>query len=285
MEYRQLSLEKKLKLYHTALKLKKEKNIGRRKISKILNLSPDLVGSWLYRNVNPINPMFRLEIVDMFRGEKNPAKRIDVRLKISSALRGRKKSKDWIRNIAFAQTRKLIPYQTLKNLYCEQKLSTYEIAQKLNVYKSSVFRQLKWYNIPTRTTSESVRLSKLKRKDELSKTAKENNIINNIFKNIHICPNKIEQKLINLLKKDNLFFRYTGDGSFCVKGFYPDFVNEEKRLIIEVFGDYWHKPKEIKWKSAIFKSANFNSLFIWEHELNKEPEIVIEKIKNFMEAH
>ena len=56
-----------------------------------------------------------------------------------------------------------------------------------------------------------------------------------------------------------------------------------------MFGDYWHNNPKMKYtlredvRREIFKKYGFDLLVIWEHEL-EEPEKVVEKIRNFVEA-
>lgn len=114
----------------------------------------------------------------------------------------------------------------------------------------------------------------------------------------NIKPNKPEKIVINLIKQYNINFNYVGDGKFWITSkdgsFNPDFINEEKKLIIEVFGDYWHnKDKKIvdrdRRRLKAYNNNGYKTLIIWEHELNgnkrygKElsEEDIINKIKNF----
>lgn len=97
-----------------------------------------------------------------------------------------------------------------------------------------------------------------------------------------IKPNKSEIKLMELLEsiqpKD---WKYVGDGSLVIAGKNPDFINVNgKKLIIEMFGDYWHRNDSVRKRAAIFRPFGFRTLVIWEHELKNEVE-VIKKIMRF----
>ena len=94
-------------------------------------------------------------------------------------------------------------------------------------------------------------------------------------------------------------FKYVGNGSCWVSAkdkddklyhLNPDFISiDDKRLVIEVFGDYWHSEAitkkqpalEESFRRELFASINFKMFVIWEHEL-KEPDMVVNKIRNFI---
>ena len=83
-------------------------------------------------------------------------------------------------------------------------------------------------------------------------------------------PNKVETRLGKLIE----FacpgeYAYTGNGSILVCGYAPDFsnVNGQKK-VIEMFGDYWHKPNSDSSRIEMFKSFGYDCLVIWESEMS-----------------
>jgi len=95
-------------------------------------------------------------------------------------------------------------------------------------------------------------------------------------------PEKILESLLNLsLKKE---YKYVGNGKLFINRFNPDFVNKKNNKIIEMYGDYWHnKPswkKRDKRRLKVYKEHNYETLIIWQHEL-EYPEKVIAKIMEF----
>jgi len=98
-------------------------------------------------------------------------------------------------------------------------------------------------------------------------------------------PNKPERIMINLIKKNNLPFNYTGDGQVIIGGFNPDFLSKNPKQIIEVFGDYWHNLPKIKSRDKKrfweYKKYGYETLVVWEHEL-KNPFQVLNKIREFI---
>lgn len=90
------------------------------------------------------------------------------------------------------------------------------------------------------------------------------------MKSNNIRPNKAELKLNNLLQ--TIFsgeYKFVGDGEFVISGKCPDFVNiNGKKKIIELYGDYWHKGENPQDRIDLFKQYGYDTLVIWEKELN-----------------
>lgn len=99
----------------------------------------------------------------------------------------------------------------------------------------------------------------------------------------HTRPNKPEIELLELLQK--LYpndWKYVGDGNLVIAGKNPDFVNVNgKKLLIELFGDYWHRNDSPRKRAAVFKPFGFRTLVIWQHELKNKTN-VIRRIRRFV---
>lgn len=101
-------------------------------------------------------------------------------------------------------------------------------------------------------------------------------------------PNKAEARLLALLKKHRLPYEYVGDGRLVICGYNPDFANVNgKKKLIELFGDYWHSLKKIRYwhqtdlgRMMAYKPLGYDCLVVWEHELYS-PEVLIAKIKTW----
>lgn len=95
-------------------------------------------------------------------------------------------------------------------------------------------------------------------------------------------PTKPERFLQELL--DEHFpgeWKYVGDGKVIIERKNPDFINcNGRKMLIEVFGEYWHKKEEEQERRGFFLQYGFQCLILWQHEL-KVPELVIKKIKEF----
>lgn len=101
-----------------------------------------------------------------------------------------------------------------------------------------------------------------------------------------IKPNKPEKILIRLLKEKNLPYKYVGNFKLMIGNKNPDFVNFDKKKLIELFGHFWHSErvenvdKHVKGRKDYFKKHGFDTLIVWDNELN-DPERVVDKIIKF----
>ena len=80
--------------------------------------------------------------------------------------------------------------------------------------------------------------------------------------------NKTEAKLGKTLGNQ---FKYTGNGTKIIDGKVPDFVNEIEKVIVEMYGSYWHRnettQKTIE-RINLFKSHGYSTVIIWENEVD-----------------
>lgn len=134
-------------------------------------------------------------------------------------------------------------------------------------------------------------------KQAISKAHKENFLNENYRKNFgqrfHRKPGILEEELINLINSNNLPFQYTGDGKFWIGNKNPDFRNTAgKKQVIELLGEYWHQTRQnIRFHQTAegtkehYQKAGFNCLIIWDYEVKKDPQQVLQKIKAFSESN
>lgn len=81
-------------------------------------------------------------------------------------------------------------------------------------------------------------------------------------------PNNLERKLWKILGPS---FSYTGDGSFKIDNLRPDFVSKTRRVVIEVYGMYWHKDETISKtmrRVCRFNRCGWRCIIIWEDEIH-----------------
>jgi len=80
-------------------------------------------------------------------------------------------------------------------------------------------------------------------------------------------PERAVQKYLN--KKFPNEWRYNGYGAEGVifGGKVPDFVNiNGKKQVLEVFGQYWHQPKEVEPLKEHYRKFGFKCIIIWERD-------------------
>lgn len=102
---------------------------------------------------------------------------------------------------------------------------------------------------------------------------------------------KPERRLERLL--NSLFpgeYKYVGNGQIYIGYKNPDFINiNGQKKIIEVFGDYWHSkeatgvPIKVHENRRInhFAKYGYQTLIIWQRELNKVSRNLIRRIREF----
>jgi len=111
--------------------------------------------------------------------------------------------------------------------------------------------------------------------EELLRKAKERgirnfqseNYLNKFIKGCTAKPNRHEKFLNKYLKFLNLDFLYVGNYKKWIGGKNPDFIMGT--LLIEYFGTYWHDVKDEEERINHFKNYGYETLVIWEEELNK----------------
>jgi len=87
-------------------------------------------------------------------------------------------------------------------------------------------------------------------------------------KNTGTGQNKTEAKLGQILGNQ---FKYTGNGTKLINGKVPDFVNESAKVIVEMYGRYWHRNETVQKteeRIKLFKSHGYNTIIIWENEVD-----------------
>lgn len=103
----------------------------------------------------------------------------------------------------------------------------------------------------------------------------------------HTHPNHAETEMLELLNQ--LYPRqwaFVGDGSLIINGKNPDFINTNgRKIIIELFGNYWHKKEEEQERIAIFDKYGFSTLIIWDTELPDKTELTKKIIEFVSKPH
>ena len=97
-------------------------------------------------------------------------------------------------------------------------------------------------------------------------------------------PTSLEKQMIEIIKKNNLPYKYTGDGSFLIGRKNPDFVNiNGEKICIEVANTVLlHHPENYeKERREYFLKYGWKCIIIKTNKLIEQE--VLEKIKNELE--
>lgn len=182
--------------------------------------------------------------------------------------------------------------EELKHLYLDENLSTVEIGAIYGVSFGLVSRWIHFYGIPVRGMKERAELVMQKPGTRAKCSISRKKLIENNPEIIRIClrsrrPTDLEAKLISIIDKNQLPYKYTGDGSFIVGGKNPDFVNTNSaKVAVDIFGDYWHEPNEVEERQAIFASYGWSLFIMWESDLKTLGENdIVQILKNAVLDH
>ena len=114
--------------------------------------------------------------------------------------------------------------------------------------------------------------------------------LKSMLHNRFVKPSTFEKKISNLCIENNLPFIYVGNGKFFIGRFNPDFIDEQRNLVIEVFYSYHkielfgsvekYKEDRIKY----FRDYGWEIIFLDENDVDVRnwKEICLKKIKEGM---
>lgn len=110
-------------------------------------------------------------------------------------------------------------------------------------------------------------------------------VIKNTLKGLFgIRPTSYEKKVMDVIKKYNLPYKYVGDGTFLIEGKNPDFVNiNGKKIAIEVFEDFFKMQfygsikNYIDERKSFFNKYGWDVIFLNRDDIKNE-QIVLSKI-------
>lgn len=207
------------------------------------------------------NYMHRPEMRVRMIGDNNPMRRPEVAKKVSEKLKGKlrldlrcKRSLEWRTNISKAHKGINKPW-----LLGEKNPS------KRQEVRKKISKAMMGENNP---------MSNMQYREK----AIRNSMLSN-----HIKPNKKELQLSSILQElQPNEWQFVGDGKVIIEGFCPDFINVNgKKLVIEFNGEYWHRNSQERDQRKIeaYASKGFETLTIWENELNDVKEIKSKIIK------
>ena len=79
-----------------------------------------------------------------------------------------------------------------------------------------------------------------------------------------------------ICKKHQLPFKFVGNGSLWLGNANPDFAHTNKKIALEVFGDYWHSPllnrnisevQTVEGRTKQLAAEGYKTIILWESDL------------------
>jgi len=152
--------------------------------------------------------------------------------------------------------------EELKEMY--KTMTQQDIADNLGYNQGHIGWLFKKYGIEARDRSSfHPRICSKETRKKMSNKAKGNTH----WKFGGKFPNSEEKKMIHFFKKWSFPFKYVGDGSYLVGGKNPDFIDEEKKLAVEFYGELWHDLDDEPKRVNFFKECGWNTLIVWGREV------------------
>ena len=182
----------------------------------------------------------------------------------------------------------LLNREWLSEQYTIKKLSGGEIAEIVGCSRGIIYKRLHKYNIPLRSRAElgGILLGAKNHfygkhhtkatKDKIREARKKQKIPTH-----HTKPELIFEEICN---NNNLPFHFVGDSQLWIgkgsKKLNPDFCElNGKKIVVEIFGDYWHSPlinrkikeyQTLEYRLGHYKKYGWEPIFIWESDLLRD---------------
>ncbi len=222
-----------------------------------------------------------------YTGDNNPAKRPEVRKKIS---KNNPSHRPEVREKQRVSRNKWLKKNPWFPLYLSILYSITRVGTGNPMYgkKWTKEQKQKLSEIITKTYKNNPHLLEIRSKNA-KKMWENSEYSKKILSILSSRPTKLEQSFINFFKKHNIPFSYCGNGSLVIGGKCPDFMESSgKKKIIEVsdvevvkvFRKMTKKQYEQQ-RILHFRKYGWECLVLWQYELEKE-KTLLAKINNFM---
>ena len=121
------------------------------------------------------------------------------------------------------------------------------------------------------TPEEHIKRSKVQKShwDNLSEERREERL-KSMVKGRHKRPTRLEQSVIRICKLLSIPFRYTGDGKVRIGKLFPDFIWEEKKMIIEVYNRYYKSVNYEAVRKEYLNKRGYSVLFLTDEDIDKK---------------
>ena len=134
------------------------------------------------------------------------------------------------------------------------------------------------WNTPKQRDASSRNMAKLRRDPAFNEK---------MFRAMRMSPNKVEKALWERIGSEGWLF--TGDGKLVTRsGLVPDFrylgPSGDRRLVVEVFGDYWHAGQDPAERVARLRVDGYETLVLWEREVREDLEGCVRRVRELVDA-
>jgi very-short-patch-repair endonuclease len=75
------------------------------------------------------------------------------------------------------------------------------------------------------------------------------------------------------------YLKYVGDGKIIIDGHCPDWINEQKRIIVELFNEWHHDPLDEEKKITFYNQRGYKCIIVWVHEMEHNPQKLVERLE------
>lgn len=133
------------------------------------------------------------------------------------------------------------------------------------------------------------RSDRIREKNPMSRRDVVDKMLRSLKKSQKTLPNNGEKMMIEFFKENDIDLTFCGDGSFILDGKLPDFVNYDKKVVVEYNGRFWHSKNE--WNDAyddseerkvFFESRGYKFYVIWDDEFEEKKDIILEDLKKLL---
>lgn len=138
--------------------------------------------------------------------------------------------------------------ELIENMYCAEKLSLQEIADRLGVHKGTIYKFFKRHGIPVRTRSEgsAVRMERPGVREAFSENQKRRALAGEIgvMRGQTFFNTAPERHFIEWCDRNNI--PYTQQYRLVYQGHPYDFHINGTKILVEIDGTFWHsRPEQI----------------------------------------
>lgn len=208
---------------------------------------------------------------------ENPAKRPEVRAKISATLKANW-SAELSRRLKARWDAGLMPKPITRTV-------------EMNQRSADRMRADNPMRKPEVVASQIVSIAKSKEANSarMHKSWREGRIKPRSFYGANrVGPNKPEQRLLDLIESLKLPFEYVGNGAFwigpCATGGRrnPDFIDKVNKRVILLHGRYWHAQEDVRRENYDYLGSGWRPLVVWDDEVKLSNRCkLIAKLRSF----